>query len=227
VRQGCGSQNTPVSPLSILGAIRKQRGRGAIVARPCDIRTLRRYLQTIREPALQDKLCFFISFLCDGTPPEIADPGFRTERAVQGRELAARCKYCFDGIGESADVVFGDGWLCDTGGHRDAAGQPGAGIIITRTKVGNETMRQCVDVGYIAVDDERLTDSEFAAMQPTHTMKRRYSQFRVAALRLRGVPYPVYKKQKLAALRRGGSLFRGVRQFAGALHSINRDALNK
>lgn len=68
---GAGSKYSPSSPLAVLNQIRGKKGKYAIVARPCDIATLRRALNSNDE--IGESHVILISFFCAGTPSENAN----------------------------------------------------------------------------------------------------------------------------------------------------------
>ncbi|MAC59649.1 MAG: hypothetical protein CMH85_15545 [Novosphingobium sp.] len=70
---GAGSKYAPAAPLAALRGLANMNRRVAIVARPCDISTLRRAMS--QDSAISKNIVALISFFCAGTP---SDQGNRT-----------------------------------------------------------------------------------------------------------------------------------------------------
>ncbi|HBG3382852.1 TPA: Coenzyme F420 hydrogenase/dehydrogenase, beta subunit C-terminal domain, partial [Clostridioides difficile] len=83
---------------------------------------------------------------------------------ILGRDLQPVCRYCWEGTGEAADIVCGDGWyLVD--GKPSFEERPGRNIILARSHKGNKLLMDMEDEGLISlelIDDISVLDR----MQP-------------------------------------------------------------
>lgn len=61
-----GSRYAPAAPVAALREALAQDGRFAFVGKPCDVAAVRKILD--REPALEARIPFLLSFMCAGTP---------------------------------------------------------------------------------------------------------------------------------------------------------------
>lgn len=61
---------------------------------------------------------------------------------ILGRDIRYSCRFCLDGIGEQADISCGDAWYLDKSGNPDFSEHEGRNVIITRTDIGEQLLRQ-------------------------------------------------------------------------------------
>jgi len=104
-----------------------------------------------------------------------------------------RCRICPDHSGELADISVGDPWY-----RQLKDGEPGSSLIVARTKRGREAIEAAIAAGYLVckeVDHSLLPDS-----QPGLLTLRASVFGRLLAMRLQGLPTPVYKGFSLARL---------------------------
>ena len=104
-----------------------------------------------------------------------------------------RCNLCPDGLGRIADISCGDAWERHAGD-----GNPGLSIVIVRTERGREILRRAIAAKYVEV--RRVDSNAVYAAQPNLLQRRRELFGRLLAMRLLGVPAPLFK---------GFSLFNG------------------
>lgn len=60
---------------------------------------------------------------------------------ILGRDLEGYCRFCFDGLGEYADVSAGDAWYRLPSGKPDFSEHEGRNVVFGRTKKGQEMLR--------------------------------------------------------------------------------------
>lgn len=87
-----------------------------------------------------------------------------------GRELPWRCKICVDGTGESADISVGDYWSTDERGYPNFAEGDGISIMIVRTELGRQIVREAVDARVLRVGPASLAD--LIKVQPLQVQRR-------------------------------------------------------
>lgn len=99
-----------------------------------------------------------------------------------------RCRLCADGMGELADVSCGDAWHRYTGDDN-----PGLSIVVARTERGVQIVESAIRLGYLnltQVDPYEVRQSQGTKSGIAH--RRQASWGRLFALRILGVPAPVF-----------------------------------
>jgi len=64
-----------------------------------------------------------------------------------------RCKICFDKLNIHADIVFGDPW-----GMKNTDSEKGESLILTRTTIGDDLLKQCLGKGKITLTNRLLSE---------------------------------------------------------------------
>lgn len=72
--------------------------------------------------------------------------------AILGRDIRSICRFCLDGVGIFADVSCGDAWYTNSDGAPDFSEHDGRNIIFSRTKKGEELVRNAARKGYIRIE---------------------------------------------------------------------------
>lgn len=72
---------------------------------------------------------------------------------VLGRDLEGYCRFCFDGLGEYADVSAGDAWHRLPNGKPDFSEHEGRNVVFGRTEKGAELLRAVQGAGLVHLDD--------------------------------------------------------------------------
>lgn len=254
---GAGSKYSPSSPLAILNSIRGKKGSYAIVARPCDISTLRRAISNCND--LDEEKLILIAFFCAGTPSkqgneklvkklgvnDIEDvesfrhrgngwPGFTKAQLKDGSTRQCTyneswggilrnhtndlCKICPDGIGEQADIVAADAWYGDTDGYPDFDEKEGRSLLIARTEVGLNILKNAIAENAIVATP--LNIREIDAMQPGQLNRRKQLRMRILAFKLMGRRVPKFNYQALKQYEIDLSLRDKIRVFLKTLKKL-------
>ncbi len=100
------------------------------------------------------------------------------------------CKLCFDGVGESADLVFGDAWNCNEKGYPDFNEADGRNMIIVRTKLGDQIIRESAKQEYLYLESAQSNPDIFMNMQPSQTSRRKTALERILGMRFCLSSYP-------------------------------------
>lgn len=100
-------------------------------------------------------------------------------------DLPFRCKVCPDAIGETADVSCPDGWNMKDG-KPDYTEAPGANLIIARTPVGAELVRDAEAAGALVL--EPFSMAQLDEMHDDHKARKTHWPVRMLGLRLAGQP---------------------------------------
>lgn len=72
---------------------------------------------------------------------------------VLGRDLEGYCRFCFDGLGEYADISAGDAWHRLPSGKPDFAEHDGRNVIFGRTEKGDRLLRDIRDAGLLHLEE--------------------------------------------------------------------------
>lgn len=136
---------------------------------------------------------------------------------ILGREIQFRCRICPDGMGEMADIAFGDAWYIKDGSP-DFQERPGRNVIIARTTKGLELLHDAVNAKYIETSEFSLSDLE--AMQPYQRTRRRTIAARLLALWLLGKATPHYSGFYMVRNAWESGILSFGKQFLGMLHRL-------
>lgn len=136
------------------------------------------------------------------------------------KTLLFRCKICPDGVGGAADVAAADAWYGGESGYPDFDERDGRSLIVPRTPLGAEVLRDAVGAGMIAV--EPLAMREIDLMQPAQARRKRGLAARLLALRLARQPLPRTAGLLIAKAARKASLRESARNFAGMLMRLSQ-----
>lgn len=72
---------------------------------------------------------------------------------ILGRDLCKGCRFCFDGVGEYADISAGDAWYLDNQGNVTFEEAKGRNVIFARTKLGEELLKKIEQNNKILLED--------------------------------------------------------------------------
>jgi coenzyme F420 hydrogenase subunit beta len=130
------------------------------------------------------------------------------------RYLQFRCKICPDGVGEFADLTCADAWHLENGSPSFTE-RDGESLVISRTIEGEQLILDALAVGVIAAG--ALESDRLSYMQPYQAARKQAIFPRLLAMRMVGLPTPLYRNFRLgeAALRGGPKS--AVTSFTGTL----------
>jgi coenzyme F420 hydrogenase subunit beta len=139
---------------------------------------------------------------------------------ILGRQILFRCKICPDGTGEFADVSCADAWDTDEKGYPIFTESAGRNLVIVRTNIGLQLVKEAEACKRIFLDASSLMDAE--KMQPFQVNRKRTLLARLLGFTLAFKTMPNYKNLGLFAAAREstpttqfravvGSLFRGLK----------------
>ena len=109
------------------------------------------------------------------------------------KNIQNSCKICTDGIGEMADLVFGDAWNLNENGKPDFKERKGVNFIFCRNKLGKEILDNAVKNNYVIIENKNLDDAILSKMQPYQAKHRKLVYYKILGKKicLRCVPkYP-------------------------------------
>lgn len=138
-----------------------------------------------------------------------------------GRSIQDRCKLCFDGIGESADISFGDAWYLTELETPDFSERPGRNVAIARNITGKTVLLDAIEAGQLHLDEVLDTDLIIGKMQRYQYERRGLVVPRMKAFRLAGVgslSYPQTLYKRYAAV---FTFKKKTKQFLGTLYRLS------
>lgn len=161
-------------------------------------------------------------------------PGLATARTQDGRtssmtyddswgkilnkHLQFRCKVCFDGTGEFADITCADAWHGDAKGYPSFAERDGRSLIITRTEHGKRVLDDALRAG--SAEEEALPIGDLPAIQPYQRDRKSFALSRILALIAARRASPKYSIRSMLSLAVRANPMKSARNFAGTLKRI-------
>ena len=137
-------------------------------------------------------------------------------RYVLSPRVQWRCKLCPDGTGEFADITGADAWHVAEDGSPDFSERDGQSFIISRNRVGQNLLEQCIKSGYINVSSE-VDCSRVEKVQFHQAYRKKTLLFRFLALRLIGLAVPRYNTNILLKATMLATPVSLLRSFAGTV----------
>ena len=110
---------------------------------------------------------------------------------ILGRDIMKMCRFCLDGIGETADISCGDAWYLTPDKKPDFTEADGRNIIFARTEKGNELLEDVIADGKICVEPAVVNELKY--IQPYQWDRRATMADKIFAMRLFAKSIPHYK----------------------------------
>lgn len=137
---------------------------------------------------------------------------------ILGRDLQEICRFCWDGVGEAADISCGDGWHVRNGKPSFEERQ-GRNVIFARTEIGVQLLEEMSSQQIIELD--KISDlSIMKEMQPNHYMRKAIMFSRILAMRLFLKSTPNYRLRDLYPYAKLLSFKDNLKMFAGSVKRI-------
>ena len=137
---------------------------------------------------------------------------------ILNKHLQFRCKVCFDGTGEFADITCADAWHGDDKGYPSFEEQDGRSLILARTDAGTRLLQQAKAHGAIAT--EALPVSALPAIQPYQRDRKLYAFARQMALFIARKARPDYSLSALIQLSRRAHQIKNIKNLLGTLKRV-------
>lgn len=139
---------------------------------------------------------------------------------ILGRDIQPICRYCWEGTGEAADVVCGDGWYLNDG-KPSFEEKPGRNVILARSIKGKRLLESMDSDGLITID--KINNINILCKMQPGQYSRKTSMFsRVLAAKIMRRPVPPYKISDLLPYAKMMPIRTNIRMFLGTI----RRALN-
>lgn len=133
-----------------------------------------------------------------------------------GRDVNTICRYCMDGIGESADISCADLWYLNEDNKPDFSEHEGRNIIFSRTPLAENIIYDMAKRGIIYMNPFTNEMQNFKDYQPYQFSRRVTMKYCLLALKLFGRYSPKYNKHlvnnanKYATCKMNWKIFRGT-----------------
>lgn len=137
---------------------------------------------------------------------------------VLNKDLQSRCRICIDGIGEGADIVFGDAWETDSKGYPTFNERVGRSLALARTDVGVRMLASCVDSGSLKRFERDINTLD--KLQNYQLERRGSVASRKLAFFILGMPTTSYIRYPLIKLLMSIGLRKNIKYFVGTLKRL-------
>lgn len=139
---------------------------------------------------------------------------------ILGRDIRKSCRFCFDGIGEAADVSAGDFWNLDKNNKPDFCEDDGQNVVFSWTETGSDLLRNAQKDNSIILFSDNDIETKLNYCQPNHKMKRSTTYAKVLALKIFGKSYPYFDTATLRKYGKFSSLKNKFQAFKGTVRRI-------
>ena len=114
---------------------------------------------------------------------------------ILGRDIKKSCRFCFDGVGDMADIACGDAWYMNDDGEPDFSEHDGRNVIFVRTDAGCELFDNILRSNAIEATDYREQLDDLKKIQKFQFERRATMKSALQALRISKKQGPHYSKK--------------------------------
>lgn len=139
---------------------------------------------------------------------------------ILGRDVATACRFCYDGIGEAADIACGDGWYVEDG-KPDFNEHDGRNIVFVRTTTGKRITDAMLNSKAITCIPSEKPYEELIQIQNYQFTRRTTMREKLLALKISGRTIPNYSKTMMRQLGKEASLKSRIRIFMGTIKRLH------
>lgn len=144
---------------------------------------------------------------------------------ILGRDIKKVCKFCFDSIGEKADISCGDLWNLTNEGKPDFSENDGVNCIFTWNDKGQSLLNDAQNKGYILLSSLENNLEILGKAQPNHKNRRETMLGKILALKLTKNQTPQYPLRLLFRYARYTSIRKQLGFMKGTLKRIKEKSL--
>jgi coenzyme F420 hydrogenase subunit beta len=137
---------------------------------------------------------------------------------ILGRDIRYCCKFCFDSIGEMADISAGDYWFLNSQLEPDFTERDGRNCVFAWTERGKELFSKLIDDGSVSVEDETIDNLNRA--QPNHYNRRSTLYTKLSIMKICGKPVPAYPNKELRKFLHFNTFLNHMRAAKGTIERI-------
>lgn len=143
---------------------------------------------------------------------------------ILGRDVRKCCRFCFDGIGELADVSCGDAWYLTKDNKPDFSEHDGRNVVFARTQIGADIIQEAANDGYLIMDrvDVKNIFDDLKLIQTYQYERRAGLGSMISAMKICFRNSPAYNKQKLDEYKHELSLKKRLKRFLGTVKRIQQ-----
>lgn len=144
---------------------------------------------------------------------------------ILGRDLMLMCRFCINGIGETADISCADGWYLSENGKPDFSEHEGRNIIFARTKEGHELIEKASNEGKLHIEKFPDAETVLPKIQFIHESKRQSIIAKKAAMKLFSRPFPKYPNKVMKQYSKTASVVFKLKIFKGTVDRIRKKTI--
>lgn len=144
---------------------------------------------------------------------------------ILGRDLMPMCRFCINGIGETADISCADGWYLSENGKPDFSEHEGRNIIFARSKEGLELIEKVSSRRMLHVEEFPDAETVLPKIQFIHEGKRQSAMAKKEAMRLFARPFPKYPNQVIRKYSKTASTVFKLKTFKGTVDRIRKKTI--
>jgi len=137
-----------------------------------------------------------------------------------GRDIKKICRYCMDGIGESADIACADFWYLDKNDNPDFSEHNGRNIIFARNDKANLVLQSAAKLGFLNIANRNDIMNHFEMYQPNHFTRRVTMKYQLLALKIFGRFAPKYSRRYLNQANKFSNIKINYKIFIGTIKRI-------
>ena len=137
---------------------------------------------------------------------------------ILGRDVHPYCRLCFDGIGEAADIVCGDGWYIKDGEPDFSEGE-GRNIVFARNMSGLKLMQEAETAGYLQMEKWQAL-SDLQIIQKYQYTRKTTMRAKLLGYRICGRTVPFYSRSLLRKLSKQANGKQKMKIFLGTVRRI-------
>lgn len=139
---------------------------------------------------------------------------------VLGRDLMPMCRFCINGIGETADISSGDAWYLGEDDRPVFTENKGRNVVFARSEKGLKILESASMKGYLSLTPFDNYREELPKVQYAQYERRISLNSRLYALKILMKPYPKYNRKVLAAFHKKAPLMQRWKFFKGTLKRV-------
>ena len=143
---------------------------------------------------------------------------------ILGRDLMPMCRFCINGIGETADISCGDAWYLGENNKPVFTEAQGRNVVFARTSIGLSLLSEACEKGYLHLETFDDFRKELPLVQYAQYERRGTIGARINALRILCKPRPKYRFKLMMEFKKIIPLSRRFDYFKGTLkRAVNFD----
>lgn len=138
--------------------------------------------------------------------------------AILGRDLQEICRFCWEGVGEAADISCGDGWYLENG-EPSFEEKEGRNVVLARTNYGDDILRDMSKKNLITLEKMESLDI-LESIQPGQFMRKCAMFSRIFAMKIMGKAVPKYNMKQLFLYAKKIPFTLNIRMFGGTVKRV-------